>query len=89
MTITLRPEHEKMIAEAMETGAFRTPDDVVGRALEILQVKNQWLRSRQPEIVEKIERAFGQFERGESFTAQESRADMSKRKEAWMLEQKR
>jgi hypothetical protein len=34
------------------------------------------------EITEKIERAFDQFDRGEFFSAEESQADMEKRKAA-------
>jgi hypothetical protein len=36
------------------------------------------------EVAEKIERAFDQFERGEFFSAEESRADMEKRKAEWL-----
>jgi len=43
----------------------------------------------QEEVAEKIERAFGQFERGEFFSAEESLADMEKRKAAWLAEQQR
>ena len=61
ITITLRPEQEKLIAQAIETGAYQNPDEV-------------------------IERAFGQFDRGEFFSAEESQADMEKRKAAWLRE---
>jgi hypothetical protein len=33
-----------------------------------------------------IERAFGQFERGEFFSSMDSRTDMEKRKAAWLVE---
>src|ERR1035441_10857061 len=46
MTITVRPEHEKLIAQPIVTGAYKNPDEV-------------------------IERAFGQFDRGEFFSAEE------------------
>jgi len=36
------------------------------------------------DIPQKIERAFEQFERGEFFSAEESRADMEKRKADWL-----
>ena len=39
------------------------------------------------EIETKIDRALAQFERGEFFTAEESRADMERRKAAWMSEE--
>lgn len=87
MAITLRPEHEKLIAEAMQTGAYQTPDEVIGRALEALNSEDKWLHNHSTEIGEKIERAFGQFERGEFFSAEESQADMEKRKAAWLRDQ--
>ena len=86
MTITLRPEHEKLIAHAMQTGAYHTPDEVIERALRILHFEEEWLLDHEAEITEKIERAFGQFERGEFFSAEESQADMEKRKAAWLRE---
>jgi len=89
MTITLRPEHEKAIAQAIESGAYESPDEVIARALEVLRSQDQWLHDKKDEVAEKIERAFGQFERGEFFSAEESRADLAKRKEVWLTEQKR
>lgn len=89
MTITLRPEHEQLIAQAMKTGAYQNPDEVIGRALEMLHFEDERLQDHKELIHEKIERAFGQFERGEFFSAEESRADMEKRKAAWLAEQKR
>ena len=88
MTITLRPEHERLIAEALQTGAYQNPDDVIGRALEVLHSENEWLHDHKREITEKIERAFEQFERGEFLSAEESRADMEKRRAAWLAKQK-
>jgi predicted Zn-dependent peptidase len=41
------------------------------------------------EVAEKIERAFAQFERGEFFSAEESRADMEQRKAAWLRDRER
>jgi hypothetical protein len=40
------------------------------------------------EIAEKIDRAFGQFERGEFFSSEDSRTDMEKRKVSWLAEHK-
>ncbi len=33
MTITLRPEHERVIATSMQTGAYTNPQDLISRAL--------------------------------------------------------
>jgi putative addiction module CopG family antidote len=86
MTITLRPEHEKLIAQAMQTGAYQSPDEVIERALRMLHSEEEWLIDYKAEITEKIERAFEQFDRGEFFSPEESQADMEKRKAAWLRE---
>jgi antitoxin ParD1/3/4 len=79
MTITIRPEHEELIAEAIQTGHYRNPDEVIGRALEILRAEDEWLAENNHSIAEKIERAFGQFERGESFSPEQSKAEWLRR----------
>jgi Arc/MetJ-type ribon-helix-helix transcriptional regulator len=84
MTITLRPEHEKLIAEALRTGAYQNPQEVIGRALEMLQSEDEWLQDPKNSIEAKIERAFAQFERGEFLSPDESRAAMEKRKSDWL-----
>ena len=89
MTITLRPEHERVIAQAIQSGTYQNPDDVIARALEVLRDEEDWLHEQRTEVATKIERAFGQFERGEFFSAEESRADMEKRKTTWINEQNR
>ena len=67
MAITLHPDHERLVTEAIETGAYAGADDVIGRALELLRSEEHWLHDQRAVIHEKIERAFGQFERVNSF----------------------
>ena len=75
------------VGERLKRRAYQNPDDVVGRALEVLHSEDEWLHDHKLEIAEKIERAFEQFERGEFLSAEESRADMERRKAAWLAEQ--
>jgi len=89
MIINLDPESERMIEQAIQSGAYQNADEVIERALEVLRSEEQWLNDQRSELAEKIERAFTQFERGEYFSAEESRADMQKRKSAWLSQQKR
>lgn len=86
MSITLRPEHEKLVIEAMQTGAYQDTDDVIGKALEMLHGQNAWLLEHKEDIATKIELAFRQFEHGDFLTAEQSRADMDARKAAWLSE---
>jgi len=88
MTITLSPEHEKAIEQAIESGAYQNPDEVIGRALEALRAEDEWLYGHRDEITEKIDRAFGQFERGEFFSSTGSQADKVTRKAEWLHDQK-
>lgn len=88
MTVTIRPEHEKLIVRAIETGAYENADEVVGRALEMLNAEDEWLDEHVDLIGEKVERAFEQFDRGEFFSAEASLTDMEKRKAAWLAERK-
>lgn len=89
MTITLRPEHEKVIAQAIQSGAYQSPDEVIGRALEVLLIEDEWLCGQRDEISEKIDRGFGQFECGEFLSSAASRVEMDRRKAEWLREQKR
>lgn len=89
MTITLLPEHERLLLEALDTGAYQSPDDVIGRALAMLRSEDEWSREQSEVIADKIERAFAQFDRGEFYSAETSRTDLAKRKAVWLSEQQR
>lgn len=84
MTIVLQPEQERLIVEAIKSGAYNTPEQVVARALEILCAEDEWLLETRQQVHEKIERGLEQFERGEFYSAEESRSDMEKRKKVWL-----
>jgi len=89
MTITLRPEHEQMISEALRTGAYENPDEVVGRALEMLAFQDQWFRENRDAIHEKIMRGLAQLDRGEGIPGEESRARLQEKKASWLAENER
>ena len=88
MTITLGPDQERLIAEAMRTGAYSDTNDVIERALEVLRSEDEWLSEQKDEISAKLERAFAQSEGGQVYSAEESRADMAKRKAQWLSERR-
>ncbi|MEO6757983.1 MAG: type II toxin-antitoxin system ParD family antitoxin [Saprospiraceae bacterium] len=87
MTITLNPEQERLLAQALQDGAYRNASDVIARALEVLRAEDGWLHERREDVSAKIDRAFEQFDRGEFYTDQQSRADMEQRKAAWLRDQ--
>ncbi len=41
MKINLTPEQEKMVKDELKTGHFRTAEEVIGEALQVLREKEQ------------------------------------------------
>ena len=88
MTITLRPDHEKAIAEAIHSGAYQSPEEVIERALEVLRSEDEWLARNGEAINEKIERGIAELDRGEGISGEDLRARLGKRQAAWLAEHK-
>ncbi|HLY59440.1 MAG TPA: type II toxin-antitoxin system ParD family antitoxin [Terriglobia bacterium] len=84
MTIKLRPEHEQMISEALNCGAYQNPAEVIGRALEILALEDEWLRENHEAVQAKIARGLAQLDRGEGIPGEESRVRLQEKKSAWV-----
>ena len=84
MQITIRPEHEELISQVLDSGAYENADEVIGRALEVLRAEDEWLAVNRTLIDERLALASAQFARGEYFSAEASRADMKARKAEWL-----
>ena len=84
MTVTIRPDDEQLIIEAIRCGAYQNADEVIARVLQVLRSDEEWLDEFRSEIGEKIDRAFQQFDQGLFFSAEASRSDMEVRKAAWL-----
>ena len=65
MTIRLKPEQEHRIAEALRSGAYQSPDDVIERALEALHERDEWLLANRQAVEAKIRRGLEELARGE------------------------
>jgi putative addiction module CopG family antidote len=87
MTIHLKPELERLIRKDVERGPYRSVDEFVERAVQMLHEEEALLANDRATIQEKIERAFGQFERGGGLTPEESRAQLQRRKADWLKHQ--
>ena len=82
MTITLRPEHERLITEVLRSGAYRNADEVIGRALELLREHEEWLAENRA----KIEEGFAAAQRGELIDGDEVRAHLKDRQREWIAQ---
>jgi len=65
MIVRLKPEQEHRVAEAVRSGAYKSPGDVIDRALEALQERDEWLVANRHVIDAKIHRGIEELDRGE------------------------
>jgi Arc/MetJ-type ribon-helix-helix transcriptional regulator len=80
MTIELKPEQEHRIAEALRSGAYGSPDDVIDRALEMLHERDEWLAANRQAISVSIRTGTAELDRGEGIPDNELDAYLSRLK---------
>jgi len=83
MLITLQPEHERLVTEALRSGAYHSSDEVIEQALELLHRRDAWLAENRV----KIDDAYAAAQRGELIDGDKVRAQMEEKKRAWLAEQ--
>jgi antitoxin ParD1/3/4 len=80
MTIQLKPEQESRITQALHSGAYQNPDEVIDRALEILHERDEWLMANRQAFDGKIRRGIDELERGEGIPEDELDAHLERLK---------
>ena len=68
MVIDLKPEQQRVIELAMESGAYQNPSEVLDQAFEIICEQldlEDWMFEQRETIAAHIEKGFVQAERGE------------------------
>jgi antitoxin ParD1/3/4 len=83
MTIQLTVEDERLIQKRLQSGAFRTVEEVIHDALASQDAETEWLAENKEAINEKIARGIAQLNRGEGVSGEVARAQLQQRKAAW------
>ena len=68
MAIDLKPEQQRVIDLAMESGAYQNPSEVLDQAFEIIREQldlEDWMFEQRETIAAHAEKGFVQAERGE------------------------
>ena len=68
MTIDLKPEQQRVIDLAIQSGAYRDPGEVLDQAFEIIREQldlEDWMLEQRDEVAAHIATGFAQAERGE------------------------
>jgi Arc/MetJ-type ribon-helix-helix transcriptional regulator len=84
MDIRLRPEIEAMIRKNVERGPYKTPEEVIERAISEFHEREEWLFQHRDEIAQKIEEGWQSAQEGRLMDAEEVEAAMEIRKKAWL-----
>jgi Arc/MetJ-type ribon-helix-helix transcriptional regulator len=71
MTIELKVEQQRRIAEALKSGAYQDAEDVIARALEVLHERDEWLMDNRQAVDAKIRRGIEELNRGEAISEEE------------------
>jgi putative addiction module CopG family antidote len=71
MTIHLKPDQEHRIAEAVRSGAYHSPGEVIDQALEVLRERDEWIAANRQAIGAKIRRGLEELDRGEGIPEDE------------------
>jgi len=85
MAIMLGPEHEQLIAEALNSGGYQNSDEVIKRALELLRERDTWRNENR----DKIEEGYAAAQRGELLDSEQVSARMEVKKRAWLFDQRK
>jgi Arc/MetJ-type ribon-helix-helix transcriptional regulator len=68
LTIDLKPEQQRVIDLAVQSGAYQNPGEVLNQAFEIIREQldlEDWMFEQREIIAAHIEKGFAQAERGE------------------------
>ncbi len=80
MAIQLNPEQENRITQALRSGAYRSPDEVIDRAPEVLHEQDEWLMANRQTLDAKIRGGIAELERGEGIAEDELDAYIARMK---------
>lgn len=80
MTITLKPDQEHRIERALRSGVYQSADEVIDRALEMLDEQDEWLTANRQTIDAKIRRGIEELDRGEGIPEDELDAHLARLK---------
>jgi len=83
MTIELKPEQQRTIDLAIQSGAYQGPEEVLEQAFEIIREQlrfEDWMADQREAVASQIAAGFAQAERGELMDGDEAVAMLRQRR---------
>jgi len=79
MTVTLTPEQEKFVTQQVESGHFRSAVEVINQSLNMLQAQEQFIRSQEMELREKVSEGLSQTNSADLVEGKKAIADLKEK----------
>ncbi|HEY3763396.1 MAG TPA: type II toxin-antitoxin system ParD family antitoxin [Verrucomicrobiae bacterium] len=79
MTVTLTSEQEQFISQQLQSGHYRSVDDVIAQSLAVLRTQEEFIRDNVSELREKIAVGLQQIGRGETVDGRKAIQDLRKK----------
>ena len=89
MTIHLKPEFEALIQKDVARGAYRSIEEFVERAVQLLHDEEALLHESREAIHEQIGLSLAQLDQGHGISGEVSRTRLQNKKSAWLEQQQR
>ena len=89
MTIHLKPEFEALIQKDVARGAYRSIEEFVERAVQLLHDEEALLHESRDAIHEQIGLSLAQLDQGHGISCEVSRTRLQNKKAAWLEQQQR
>jgi antitoxin ParD1/3/4 len=87
MTIHLKPEFEALIQKEVARGAYRSIEDYVERAVQLLHDEEALLHESRDAVHEQIGIGLAQLDQGQGISGEVSRTRLLGKKTAWLEQQ--
>jgi antitoxin ParD1/3/4 len=79
MTVTLTKEQESLVKEQLESGHFKSIDEVITQGLEMVKAQEAFIRENVVELRKKIATGLDQIRRGEVLDGEAAIANVRKK----------
>jgi Arc/MetJ-type ribon-helix-helix transcriptional regulator len=89
MTIHLKPEFEALIQKDLARGAYRSVEEFVERAVQLLHDEEAFLHESKDAVHEQIGIGLAQLDQGLGMSGEVSRTRLVGKKAAWLEQQQR
>jgi putative addiction module CopG family antidote len=89
MTVHIKPELEALIAEDVKNGAYRSAEDYVESAIQLLHEEQRGRFENHAELAAQIEEGWAEAERGELIDSDEAKTMFQKHREEWLRQNPR